>query len=211
MYARAILIALLPLASVLTGCLGEDDTQGDIARGPGDGRETSDGRDRENETGMRENETQPGNGTAPGNETGAGNATGNESGNATGNETAPGNGTGPNTTANETTENVTLEIVATGVFPLESTYDRDYLEAPAGALVTLGFWNQDPYPFVVHTWVLEGVDGAETEELEPGDSTSIVFYAPATPGDYAFYCRVDDHRERGMEGTFRVTETNATT
>ena len=42
----------------------------------------------------------------------------------------------------------------------------------------------------------------ETDEIDGGASTELT--VDLEPGEYEFYCPVDDHREMGMEGTLTV-------
>lgn len=54
-----------------------------------------------------------------------------------------------------------------------------------------------------HDFVIDEIDGARTEAIQTGESTTVEFTA-TTAGTYDFYCSVGDHRARGMEGTFIV-------
>lgn len=99
---------------------------------------------------------------------------------------------------------VDLTISATGVYPIDFGYDKDTLTAAAGARVNITFTNDDANLFVTHDWVLEGVEGAATQAIAPGESATISFTAPEA-GEYAYYCSVPGHRDMGMEGTLTVT------
>lgn len=99
---------------------------------------------------------------------------------------------------------VSLAVSTSGAYPVNPGFSPSTLTAPAGAEVTVTLTNAESAPLVPHDWVLEGVDGAGTGNVAPGDSASVTFVAPA-PGDYVFFCSLGDHRERGMVGTFTVT------
>lgn len=99
---------------------------------------------------------------------------------------------------------VSLEVRTTGnalALPLEIGFDPSTLDATTGAEVTVTLQNDDDTS--AHTWTLEGVDGADTGSVAAGESGSTTFVAPA-PGEYAFYCAIGDHRDRGQEGSFTV-------
>lgn len=99
---------------------------------------------------------------------------------------------------------VTLEVRTSGAYPVNPGFAPAALEAPAGAAVTVKFANAETAPLATHDWVLEGVEGAATDKIAPGETDEVTFTAPA-PGEYAYFCSVGDHRARGMEGTLTVT------
>ena len=47
----------------------------------------------------------------------------------------------------------------------------------------------------------------ETETIAPGDSGTLT--VELEPGEYEFYCPIDGHRDRGMEGTLVVGGSSA--
>ncbi len=100
--------------------------------------------------------------------------------------------------------NLTLSASAEGLYPANPTLSPATLDGEAGATVTLDFTNNDQNPLVGHNWVLEGVEGAATDTVQPGESTDVTFQLPLEPGDYTFYCSIGDHRDRGMEGVLHV-------
>jgi uncharacterized cupredoxin-like copper-binding protein len=56
-----------------------------------------------------------------------------------------------------------------------------------------------------HSLEIEDVNGQDQElegEVQPGDSNTLTVNLP--PGKYEFYCPVDDHKEKGMEGEITV-------
>jgi plastocyanin len=54
-----------------------------------------------------------------------------------------------------------------------------------------------------HDLVIEGLDGASTDIVGPGQSAS--FTVTLEPGEYTLYCSVGNHRAQGMEVTFTVS------
>lgn len=99
---------------------------------------------------------------------------------------------------------VEIAVSTAGVYPANPAFDPATMEAASGANVTITLTNTEPLPLISHNWVLEGVESAETPVLAPGETGSVSFLAPA-PGEYAFFCSIGDHRDRGMEGVFTVT------
>ncbi|HUP57878.1 MAG TPA: plastocyanin/azurin family copper-binding protein [Bdellovibrionota bacterium] len=108
-------------------------------------------------------------------------------------------------------------------------YDKTLLEAKAGETVKLTLRNSAKSPAMLHNWVLiqpgstdrvvmaalqagqgKGYlpDGspdviAHTRLTNPGESDTIEFKAPATPGDYPFICTYPGHFSL-MKGILRV-------
>lgn len=105
-------------------------------------------------------------------------------------------------------QNVSLEISAIGAYPVNHAFDKETLEVTAGAIVTLTFNNDDQNVAVQHDWVLQGVEGAATSRIIPGESTAVTFTAPE-PGDYTYVCSVGDHAAQ-MSGTLTVTAAEET-
>jgi plastocyanin len=79
------------------------------------------------------------------------------------------------------------------------SYDESSVEASAGE-VTIDYTNDSGLP---HNVTVEGsgVDNEGTDTITEG-STSLTL--DLQPGEYTFYCSVDDHRDQGMEGTLVV-------
>ncbi|HEV8359664.1 MAG TPA: cupredoxin domain-containing protein [Candidatus Thermoplasmatota archaeon] len=132
---------------------------------------------------------------------------GNDNGGASGNATA-GNGTA-NVTATVRSgapaRTVDLSVSTSGQYPIDPGFEPATLSVASGTIVNLTFSNVEMLPLFGHNWMLEGYeDSAGTETIDSGQSTSVVFAAPA-PGTYAYYCAIGDHRDRGMEGTLTVT------
>lgn len=99
---------------------------------------------------------------------------------------------------------VELAVATSGVYPANPGFDPATLQVASGANVTVTLANTEPLPLISHNWVLEGVDGAATDAIGPGESGSITFTAPA-PGEYTYFCSIGDHRDRGMVGTLTVS------
>lgn len=54
-----------------------------------------------------------------------------------------------------------------------------------------------------HDLVIEGIDGAETPVIAPGDTAE--FTVTLEAGEYTMYCSVSNHRSLGMELSFTVS------
>jgi len=80
-------------------------------------------------------------------------------------------------------------------------YDPGELKlSPSSAVtVTLRHGGSEMTP---HDIVFELDDGRRvaSARITGGESDSVGFMTPAMSGSYVFYCSVDDHRSRGMEG-----------
>lgn len=77
-------------------------------------------------------------------------------------------------------------------------FDKERLTARAGT-VTIRFTNRSSVPHAVE---IDG-NGIEKEtETVTGGKASLT--ATLKAGEYEFYCPVDGHRDRGMEGTLTV-------
>lgn len=101
-------------------------------------------------------------------------------------------------------EEVDLSISANGVGPVTFSYDKDRLEAPQNATVTLTLSNDDTNPAISHDWYFPNA-AAQTATIAPGETDTITFNVDLPPGEYTFWCTIGNHRESGMEGTFVVT------
>ncbi len=99
---------------------------------------------------------------------------------------------------------VSLEVSAVGAYPANPAFSPARLEAPVNAIVTVKFTNADMSPTFNHDWFVERIDGAATDIIAPGATTEVTFNTPSEPGEFAFWCTVPGHRDRGMEGTFVV-------
>lgn len=110
--------------------------------------------------------------------------------------------------SNGTAKEVALAVSTAGQYPANPSFAPATLSAAAGSRinVTLTFADtvmQVPGGVVQHGWVLEGVDGAATGMVGPGEKSSVTFAAPKA-GAYKYFCPVGDHRSKGMEGTLTV-------
>lgn len=99
---------------------------------------------------------------------------------------------------------LSLAVKTTGAYPVNPGFDPKEMAATAGAQVTVTLENAEAAPLIPHDWALEGVEGAKTKSIDPGQKGEITFTAPEA-GTYKFFCTLGDHRERGMEGTFVVS------
>jgi len=98
---------------------------------------------------------------------------------------------------------IELHVTSTGFYPVNPAFESDTTEIPTGAVVTVTYHNEDLNPLGKHDWVLEGVEGAATAQVEVGEEAMGRFVAPA-PGAYAYFCSVEGHRGAGMEGTLTI-------
>lgn len=108
----------------------------------------------------------------------------------------------------------TLDVQMTDEF----RFIPDRFEVPADAEVTLNLTNVGAleHDFVLleqGTEVTTPVDESEIEDdalfdqdIEPGDTGTFTFQAPAEPGEYRVICAIPGHLEQGMEATLVVTE-----
>lgn len=124
---------------------------------------------------------------------------------ASGSVSATQTGSGSNGTGGAGSAPVELSVAAVNAYPVNPAFDPSALSVPANALVQVTFANEDLVPVVQHNWVVDGIPGASSDTIGPGTETTFTFTAPATPGEFTFYCAVGDHRDRGMEGTLTVT------
>lgn len=96
----------------------------------------------------------------------------------------------------------------------EFAFNPANVSVPTGASVNLTLKNAGT---VEHTWVVlkqgvnvttaTGLDPASiyfSSKVEPGQSASFTFTAPATAGDYEIICDLPGHLEGGMKGTLTV-------
>lgn len=77
-------------------------------------------------------------------------------------------------------------------------FNQDTITVNEGDVVKVNFESTDG----THDFVVDEFD-AKTDRVSTGETTSVTFVAE-TAGEYAFYCSVGNHRERGMEGTLIV-------
>ena len=87
----------------------------------------------------------------------------------------------------------------------QMTYNSKGFEVTAGQKVSLTLKNVGKIPLKTmgHNLVLEGVDGASTAIISPGETAS--FTVTLEAGDYTLYCSVGNHRAQGMEVSFTLS------
>lgn len=186
---RPLALALVSLALVFAGCIGGQPVQ---TSSNGDGSSVSAGPDGACATsGNSSTCASPGGASA-----------------TSGNTTASASGGNATATAGSTTVRaappVSLSVGTAGQYPVNPAFEPATLSAPRGAMLNVTFTNAEQLPLFAHNWVLEGVDGAETEAIDAGASTSVTFRGPLSAGDYAYFCSIGDHRDRGMEGVLTI-------
>jgi plastocyanin len=81
----------------------------------------------------------------------------------------------------------------------EFSYNPSSISLKAGEGVRLTFNNVGTVP---HNLVIDEL-GVTTKTIDPGESDTVEFTATDS-GSYTFYCSVDSHRARGMEGELMV-------
>ena len=103
-------------------------------------------------------------------------------------------GIGPEPTEQE------IEIVASGM-----DYQPNEIQVQAGQDLSVALLNQGNEE---HNIEFELPSGEQKlpQNVQAGQSEIIEFEAPQKAGTYTFYCPVDDHREKGMEGKLIVVE-----
>ena len=77
-------------------------------------------------------------------------------------------------------------------------FDPKEISVKAGE-VTFNFSNPSGVP---HAFDIDGVEGAEGEEVQGADAAPLT--VTLEPGEYEFYCPVGGHRAAGMVGTLTV-------
>ncbi len=98
---------------------------------------------------------------------------------------------------------------------IDFAFQPNSLSVPANKSVTLTLVNNGSTD---HDWTLvsktvtppygdKDKPNVIAEKLVPaGQTATLVFTSPATPGDYQFLCTVAGHLESGMTGTLHVTQ-----
>jgi plastocyanin len=89
---------------------------------------------------------------------------------------------------------LTVTVTAT-----EFKYDPNTINASPGQMINLTVKNVGS---VQHTWVLPTSNIKLT--IDPGQTVSKTFTAPAAAGTYPFECDVPGHKEAGMVGQLIV-------
>jgi plastocyanin len=88
-------------------------------------------------------------------------------------------------------------------------FTPDNLQVQAGRPVVLTLTNTDT--LTPHNFTLQdAAAGLDIDTDVSAGSMSIIEFTPVKPGSYTFFCSkkllfMKSHRERGMEGTLRVT------
>ena len=106
----------------------------------------------------------------------------------------------PSETGNESeTIQSTEEVRDITVEGSEFSYNPTSIDLAKGESVRLTFKNVGTVP---HNLVIDEL-GVTTKTIDPGESDTVEFTATDS-GSYTFYCSVDSHRARGMEGELMV-------
>lgn len=115
-------------------------------------------------------------------------------------DTAGGNGTLDNITR----ETVQVTVTWSGVYLVSGAYTPTTVRVPANSTVELTFVNDEQNPTVSHDLVVEGIEGASTSVLEPGETSDPITFDVDAPMETKFFCSLGNHRENGMEGDFII-------
>jgi uncharacterized cupredoxin-like copper-binding protein len=79
------------------------------------------------------------------------------------------------------------------------TFDPSAITVKTGQRVSIDLRNSGSIP---HNFSVEQLDISQT--LEPGDSATVTFSAPISPGQYRIVCAEPGHEKAGMVGTLTV-------
>lgn len=102
------------------------------------------------------------------------------------------------TTITETTDE-DADVVEITVRGENHRFSMDTITVKEGQTVRLTFVNDSGF----HDFVIDEFEGAQTEQIQGGESQTIEFVADQK-GTFFFYCSVGQHRVLGMEGEFIV-------
>jgi plastocyanin len=80
----------------------------------------------------------------------------------------------------------------------------DRISVRAGAPVELRI-DRDT-ALVPHNFSLHAPDAGIDVDLDLGGGLNVVRFTPSKAGEYAFYCDLGSHEEKGMHGTLVVRE-----
>ena len=122
----------------------------------------------------------------------------------TNNMTVPGIPTVPPPPTDENTQPVSSTDQGTvkefTVLGTNYTFNPATITVKKGDTVKITFKDDDGF----HDLKIDGYNVA-TQRVNTGGESSVQFVADKT-GSFEYYCSVDSHREKGMKGTFVVTE-----
>ena len=94
------------------------------------------------------------------------------------------------------------ELTGTPVSMKDSMrFDPDTLTVKAGEEVQIALSNDGA---IKHNMSIDDAD--VDQDLDGGDSKTVTFTAPASPGEYKIYCNIPGHEAAGMEATLIVEE-----
>ncbi|MFW5751478.1 MAG: cupredoxin domain-containing protein [Planctomycetota bacterium] len=101
--------------------------------------------------------------------------------------------------------NVPKDVVDVSMTASDHAFEPARVTVAPGKTVRLKLANEGNVPHTIELHLASGE--AELEpELEPGDSGTLIFVAPHSPGAYTYYCPIGDHREQGMVGQLVVKQ-----
>lgn len=106
--------------------------------------------------------------------------------------TAPSTPTTPNPTVTIQTKEFTIE-------GSEFKFSPDTIQVSKGDKVKITFKNTGNFP---HNLIIDELNVA-TKTINPGQTNTVEFTVGKT-GTFAFYCGVDEHRRKGMEGQIEI-------
>jgi uncharacterized cupredoxin-like copper-binding protein len=98
------------------------------------------------------------------------------------------------------------EVLAVEMTAKEFAFEPNALRLPPDRRVELTVQNTGTMEHSISI-ELPGGEAKLDENIPAGESKTLAFTTPAEPGEFVFYCPIEDHRDRGMEGRLTVART----
>lgn len=97
------------------------------------------------------------------------------------------------------------EVLTVTVTAESMAYSPARITAYPGQAIEITLMNNGQEPHNIEFELPSGEVGLE-ENIQPGESAMLSFTAPTEVGSYTFYCPVEDHHEKNMEGLLIVEQ-----